>query len=187
MRTLLTCFCGYRRRLRRTEDTQARAFGNVAEEDLLLNVGDFRQHQKWFWVEWCELMRIGSLRRGGDPALIFAKKIPNRPQQRGIQGLEIEMKNNQRPVCAIVILKSFFNDRPNTLEEVRAKRGFRAGGLIGMRHHRTSFAGSQVDSPGDVLLDPDREPSLEGAIDPVSPLAFVRIAVVGIEQGPVVV
>ncbi len=84
-------------------------------------------------------------------------------------------------------MRGFFNDGAHAFEEVVAQRGFVAGGLGVVRHHRPAFAGGGVDAPGEILLNTHGEARLECAIDAVLKIALVRIAVVRVQYGAVVI
>jgi hypothetical protein len=91
------------------------------------------------------------------------------------------MKNNDGPRRALIFGQSFFDDGPDALEKIRAKRGFGAGGCGGMGNYRLSVGG------GDILLNRNRVAGFESAVDAVGELAIVGITVVSVDHRPVVV
>jgi hypothetical protein len=56
-----------------------------------------------------------------------------------------------------------------------------------MSDHRASLGARWIYVPGQILLNADGEPGRKGAVDPVRPLVVVRVAVMGIEDGPVAI
>ena len=108
-------------------------------------------------------------------------------QQRRVEGLEIEMEYDERPVGAVVLRQRLFDYRTDMFEEVLAQRGFGAGRLGTVGDYRASFPGRWIHKPGNVLFDPDGKTALESAVQPVGPLAVVGVAVMRVEHRPVVV
>ncbi len=159
----------------------------MLEKDVFLGVGVLGQYQQRLWLESGQLMRIGGLRGGGDPTLVFAEQIPDRVQQLGLNAFEIEVEHDDRPARAIVIGQGFLDDGAHALEEIIAQRRFAAGGLGVVRHHRPALAGGGVDGPGEILLDAHGEAGLKRSIDAVLKIALVRIAVVRVQYGAVVI
>src|ERR1035438_1707792 len=123
----------------------------------------------------------------GDPSLVFAQQVPDGVQQLGLHALEIEVEHDQRPARAVVIGQGFFDDGAHAFEEVVAQGGFSAGGVGGVRDHRPPLAGGGIDGPPKILFDAHGEAGLQRAIDAVLKIAFVRIAVVRVQNRPVVI
>ena len=55
-----------------------------------------------------------------------------------------------------------------------------------VRNAAASLARGAVNHPDQVLFDPGWESGLEGAIDPIRPVAFVGVAAVGVEDAEAV-
>jgi len=113
--------------------------------------------------------------------------LPHGVEERRFVALEIEVEDDQRPAGTVVPLKRFFHDGPDALEKVVAQRRLGAGCLVRVRDDGASLARGAVNAPSQVLFDSDRVSGLEGAIDPVCPIAFVGVAVMGVEDRAVVI
>ena len=88
---------------------------------------------------------------------------------------------------AIIPGQRILDNRPDALEEIIAQQRLRAVGVGFVRNHRPALAGRRIHIPGDVLLDGDGEPCLKGAVDPVRPLALIRVAIVGVQNRPIAI
>jgi len=97
------------------------------------------------------------------------------------------VKDDQWPFGAVVLRKRPFHDGPHVLEEVIPQRGFLARRFRSMRNDGTALVCKRVDGPGNVLFDSDREPGTQSPFDSVGILAFVQIAIVCIQDRPVMI
>lgn len=66
--------------MRRPENTKPAANRKPLEEDLLLRVRIFRNHQDGFGMERLQPIRIGGLRSRRQPAFIRAQQVPDSAQ-----------------------------------------------------------------------------------------------------------
>jgi hypothetical protein len=66
------------------------------------------------------------------------------------------------------------------LLSARGYRIMRIASLV--RNAAASLARGAANHPDQVLFDPGWESGLEGAIDPIRPVAFVGVAVTGVED-----
>ena len=106
-----------------------------------------------------ELVRVGGLLGGGDPALVFAEQVPHGVEQLGLDALEIEVEDDDGPRGAIVFGQRLFDDGAHAFEEVIAQRGLGAGGLGVVRDHGAALAGG-VDAQARSCSMPTGKPVL---------------------------
>src|SRR5207249_397594 len=71
-------------------------------------------------------------------------------------GFQIQIKSNQRPVSAVSVAKSVFDDGANPLEEVFAHFGFGSRSRSPVTQERSHLAGARIPGPQQVLLDRKR-------------------------------
>src|ERR1700728_3943973 len=132
-------------------------------------------------------MRIVGLECCRDPRLILAQKLPDGVKNCGLVVLEIEMQDNDRPLLALIFGNSLLDHGAHLLEEIIVKSRLGAGGLGRVRNHDAALAGSWIDIPCQILLDGNWKSRSKSALDPVVPFAFVRIAVMRIQNWLVVI
>ena len=173
--------------MRRPEEAQPGSHRHLLEKDHFLGIGVLGEDQQRLGREGRELAGIGGLCGAGDPSLVFAQQVPDGVQQLGLHALEIEVEDDEWPARAVVIGQGFFDDGAHAFEEVVAQGGFSAGGVGGVRDHRPPLAGGGIDGPPKILFDAHGEAGLQRAIDAVLKIAFVRIAVVRVQNRPVVI
>ena len=95
-------------------------------------------------------------------------------QQSRLVVLEIEVENNDRPSVALVFPQRLLDNRPHALEKVWLQSGLRSRRLGRVADDDV------VDIPGKILLDRDREPKTQGAVETVGPTALIGIAIVSV-------
>src|SRR5688572_25370666 len=96
--------------------------------------------------------------------------------------LEVQVQGNKRPVFALTVLQGPLNNRADAFKKVLLHYGFTAG-----RGHVVNDDGPTpttrfVSVPGNILLDRNRQPSLQCALHAISPLSMIWITIMGIKQ-----
>ncbi len=102
---------------------------------------------------------------------------------------KVKVKNNQRPVRAVIIAQRLFDNRAHVLEEMVPQSGFVTGCFLLMGYDGAELTGSFVDPPRDVLFNGHRKSCgacTQCAIDSVAPLSLIGIAIVGVKNRPMV-
>ena len=168
----------------RAEHTQAPADRNAIVEGRLLRVGVAGQHQHGLDVERRGARAVGDARRRREPRVVGAQRLPDRRVVLRLVGLQVEVEDDERPRLTTAVAERLLDDRPDALEEVRRQRRLGPGERLAVRQDAARHAAPRIAEPDQVLLDRHRQAGRERPVDPITPPAAVRVAVVRVEEDP---